>query len=69
MMTIQEFRTITSTVPSHALRQAMVVALSVETPRNPTAYARFYCRVLGELGVTLSSDCDPTPRQAALVAA
>ena len=68
-MTVQEFRTITSNVPSHALRQAMVAALSVETPRSPTAYARFYCRVLGELGVTLSSDCDPTPKRAALVAA
>ena len=68
-MTLQRFRTLTTKVPALTLRQAMTVALSVETPRTPGAYARFYCRVLRELGVKLSGDCGAVPRQTGSVAA
>ena len=68
-MTLHEFQTLTTEVPAPVLRRAMTVALSVEAPRAPAGYARFYCRVLAELGVTLGTDCKETARPPALVAA
>ncbi len=66
-MTLQQFRMLTPKVPASMLRQAMTLALSVETPRTPGAYARFYCRVLRELGVKLSGDCGAALRRTASV--
>ena len=69
-MTLHQFQTLTANVPAPVLRRAMTVALSVEAPRAPAGYARFYCRVLAELGVALGTgDCAPKARQTALVAA
>ena len=68
-MTLHQFQTLTARVPAPVLRRAMTVALSVEAPRAPAGYARFYCRVIAELGVTLGTDCEQTSRRTALVAA
>ncbi len=56
-MILQQFLTVTATTPGPVLRRAIATALSVESPKTPEAYDRFYCRVLGELGVTLATDC------------
>ena len=68
-MTLHQFYTLTARAPAPVLRRAMTVALSVEAPRAPAGYARFYCRVLAELGVALGTDCKgiagPTVRAAA----
>jgi hypothetical protein len=50
-MTLQQFETITYSVPPSALRRAMAAALAVEPVDNPSAYARFYGRVIAELSV------------------
>ena len=70
-MTLQQFKILTAPAAVPTLRQAMVRALSTETPRTPDAYARFYCRVLRELGlgVTRSGDCGAASRQTESVAA
>ena len=62
-MTLQQFHTLTVRVSPLTLRRAMTAALSTEVPHTPAAYARFYCRVLAEVGVALGTDCDPV-RQA-----
>ncbi len=68
-MTIQEFLTHTAAIPAPVLRQAITVALSVETPSSPEAFARFYCRVIGELGVVQGTPCDPVSNTTTPVAA
>lgn len=50
-MTLKEFLSATSAVPSPLLRRAMIAALSVEPARTPDAYRRFYSRVLHELNL------------------
>ncbi len=50
-MTLKEFLSATSAVPSPLLRRAMTAALSVEPARTPDAYRRFYIRVLHELNL------------------
>ncbi len=57
-MTLHQFHTLTVSVSPQVLRRAMSVALAMEAPRTPAAYARFYCRVLAEVGVALDTDCD-----------
>ena len=49
-MKLREFLTLTATSPTPALRRAIAGALTVETPRTPEAYSRFYRRVTTELG-------------------
>ena len=51
MMTLQEFLTVTSGVPTSVLRQAIGAALAVEVPRDQPSHARFYGRVLSEIAV------------------
>ena len=68
-MTLHEFHTLTVSVSPQVLRRAMTVALSMDAPRTPAGYARFYCRVLAEVGVALGTECDSTTRQTALAAA
>ena len=68
-MTLQQFKILIERAPAPMLRQAMVSALSREIPRTADAYARFYCRVLRELGVTRSGDCGAASRQTEPVAA
>ena len=65
--TLQQFLTLTAASPAPALRRAIAVALSVETPISREAYGRFYCRVMTELGVVHGTDCDSasTPAVAA----
>lgn len=50
-MTLEQFLKATAAVPEPVLRSAMTKALSVEPPRTPDAYRRFYRRVLDELGL------------------
>ena len=68
-MTLQNFETLISPFSTLTLRRAMTLALSVEAPRTHAAYARFYCRVIAELGVAFGTDCEKTARKKALVAA
>ena len=57
-VTLQQFLTLTAASPALALRRAISVALSVETPRSRQAYGRFYCRVIVELGGVPCTDGD-----------
>jgi len=50
VMTLQEFMTLTSAVPTSVFRRALLSALAVEVPRDQPSFARFYGRVLSELG-------------------
>ena len=68
-MTIQKFLKHTAAVPVPVLRHAITVALSVERPSSPEAYARFYCRVIGELDTAQGTPCDPVSNATASVAA
>jgi len=36
----------------------MAAALAEEVPGTTSAYVQFYCRVLGELGLSVGSECD-----------
>ena len=56
-MTIDRFQTLTAEVPEPTLRRALAAALSLEAPRSPEDYERFYCRVLRELGVEAEAEC------------
>ena len=49
-ITPEEFVTLTSAVPALAFRQALLSALADEVPRDQPSFARFYGRVLSELG-------------------
>ena len=62
-MTVGQFLTLTSSVPTPVLRQAMIVALAVEPADGPEAYSRFYYRVLGELGLANRTDCGSSTTQ------
>ena len=66
-MTLQKFKLLTAPAPT--LRQAMVSALSIEIPRTPDAYARFYCRVLHKLSIKPISNGGAVVRQTDSVAA
>ncbi len=68
-MTLQQFKILTAPAPASSLRQAMVSALSIEIPRTPDAYARFYCRVRRKLAVKPSDDCGAALRRTESVAA
>ena len=68
-MTIQRFLTLTAATPVPVLRRAITVALSVERPSSREAYARFYCRVIRELGVAQGTECEPVSNRATSVAA
>ena len=48
-MTLQHFLALTTNVPAISLRAAMIKAIAAEPPSR--SYERFYCRVLGELGI------------------
>ena len=52
-MTLKDFLTATSAVPSPVLRAAMIHALAVEPARTTEACHRFYDRVLRELELTV----------------
>ena len=51
VMTLHEFVTLTSAVPTSVFRRAILSALAVEVPRDQPSFALFYGRVLSELGV------------------
>ncbi len=55
-MTLRKFLTLTAALPASELRRATAVALSVEKPTSREAYARFYRRVVSELGVADGPD-------------
>ena len=55
-MTLRKFLTLTAALPASELRRATAVALSVEKPTSREAYARFYRRVVSELGVADGAD-------------
>jgi hypothetical protein len=57
-MTLQRFLKLTSPIQPERLRRAMAAALAVEAPGTARAYVRFYCRVLGALGLSARSECD-----------
>lgn len=57
-MTLQRFLKLTSPIQPNRLRRAMAAALAEEVPGTTSAYVQFYCRVLGELGLSVGSECD-----------
>ncbi len=57
-MTLHQFHTLTVSVSPQVLRRAMTVALAMDAPRTPAAYARFYCRVLARVGLALGTGCE-----------
>ena len=64
-MTLGQFHTLTVKVSPLMLRQAMAVALSMEVPHTPAAYARFYCRVIAKVGLALGRGCEPAEQSVA----
>lgn len=63
-MKLQTFLTLTATTPVPELRQALAVALLVERPTAEEGYARFYERVIDELGIASDTDCGQASEQA-----
>ena len=61
-MTLQSFLRLTSTTPTPVLRQAISVALSAERPTSRESYARFYSRVVDQLGLRRGARPRPTTR-------
>ena len=57
-MTLRQFMTTTVEISDQDLRPALALALKTEVPRSRHSYARFYCRVVEELGLLLAGDCD-----------